>query len=83
LRIFAIPAHNATLAHYFESLLIAFALLNLFHKSIFGNRMYEDIANMMKSRVNIPNRLKVIVEKYNLSQVRSPYLEIHYTNKII
>jgi len=34
---------------------------------------------MIKSRVNIPNRLKVIVEEYNLSQVRSPYLEIHYT----
>jgi len=25
--------------------------------------MYEDIANVMKSRINIPNRLKVIVEK--------------------
>jgi len=41
--------------------------------------MYEDIANVMKSRVYIPNRLKVIVEEYNLSQVRSPYFEIHHT----
>jgi len=30
--------------------------------------MYEDTANVMKSRINIPNRLKVIIEEYNLSQ---------------
>jgi len=40
--------------------------------------MYKDITNVMKSRVNIPNRLKVTEEEYNVSQVRSPYLEIHY-----
>jgi len=37
------------------------------------------IENVTKSRVNIPNHLKVIVKEYNLSQVRSPYLEIHCT----
>jgi len=41
--------------------------------------MYEDIAIVMKSRVNIPNCLKMIMEEYNLSQIRLPYLEIHYT----
>jgi len=61
-KIFSISIHNATLAHNFESLLIAFAFLNLFHKCILSNRMY-DIANVMKSRINIPNRLKVIVEE--------------------
>jgi len=45
--------------------------------------MYKDIANVMKSRVNIPNRLKVTMEEYNLSQIRSPYFEILslYNNK--
>jgi len=41
--------------------------------------MYEDTANVMKSRINIPNRLKVIVEEYNLFQVRSLYLKTHHT----
>lgn len=31
-KIFALPAHNATLEHDYEALLIAFALLNLFHE---------------------------------------------------
>jgi len=31
--------------------------------------------------VNIPNRLKIIVQEFNLrnSQVKSPYLELEYT----
>jgi len=48
--------YHATLAH-FESLLIAFALLNLFHKSILNDRMYEDIANVMKFRENKYSKL--------------------------
>lgn len=42
-KFFALPAHNTTLFHDFESLLIAFALLNLFHKSILSDKLYEDI----------------------------------------
>jgi len=40
-------AYNATLAHDFESFLIA--LLNLFHKLIFSDRVYKNIANVMIS----------------------------------
>jgi len=29
--------------------------------------------------VNIPNRSKIVVQKFNLSQVKSPYLELEYT----
>jgi len=54
-------------------------LLNLFHKPILSDTSYEDIAHIMKSRVNIPNRLKVVVQEFNLSQVKSPYLELEYT----
>jgi len=32
----------------------------------------------MKSRVNIPNRLKIVVQEFNFSQVKSPYLEPEY-----
>jgi len=36
----------------------------------------------MKSRVNIPNRLKIrkkiVVQEFNLSQVKSLYLELEY-----
>jgi len=30
---------------------------------------------IMKSRVNIPNHLKIVVQEFNLFQVKSPYLE--------
>jgi len=29
--------------------------------------------------VNIPNRLKIVVQKFNFSQVKSPYLKLEYT----
>jgi len=35
-KIFVISAHNATLAHNFEFLLITFAFLNLFRRPIHG-----------------------------------------------
>jgi len=44
----------------YESLQIAFALLNLFCKPILSDTSYEDIAHVMKSRV-ISNRLKIVV----------------------
>jgi len=33
----------------------------------------------MISRVNIPNRLKMVVHEFNLSQGKSLYLELEYT----
>jgi len=33
----------------------------------------------MKSRMNIPNRLKIVVQEFNLFQVKSQYLELEYT----
>jgi len=36
-KIFSLPVHNAILTNDYESLQIAFALLNLFHKSILSN----------------------------------------------
>lgn len=59
-KIFALPTHNATLEHNYEALLIAFALLNLFHESIFCDKVHADIANVIKSRLNVPNRLKEV-----------------------
>jgi len=79
-KIFSLPAHNATLTNDYESLQNAFALSNFFHKPILCDTSYEDIAHIMKSRVNIPNRLKIFVqESFNLSQVKSPFFELEYT----
>jgi hypothetical protein len=78
-KIFALPAHNATLHHDYESLMITFALLNLFHTPILSDGANEEIAYVMKSRLNTPNRLKGIVEEYNLSQLRAPYIDLEYT----
>jgi len=77
-KIFSLPAHNATLTNDYESLQIAFTLLNLFHKPILSDTSYEDIGHIIKFRVNIPNRLKIVVQKFNLFQVKSPYLELEY-----
>lgn len=78
-KLFALPAHNATLLHDYESLLIAFALLNLFHEPILSDKTHEDIVHVMKSRLNVPNRLKGVVEQYNLLQIKVPYIELNYT----
>jgi len=48
-KIFSLPAHNAILTNDFESLQIAFALLNLFHEPILSDTSNEDIAHIMKS----------------------------------
>ena len=73
------PAHNATLNHDFGYLLIAFALLNLFQEPVLCDKFHQDIAQIMKSRANVPNRLKLIAKKFNLSQLKVPYLDIEYT----
>lgn len=78
-KLFALPAHNATLLHDYDSLLIAFALLNVFHEPILSDREHENIALVMKSRLNVPNLLKDVVGKYNLSKVKVPYIDINYT----
>jgi len=77
-KIFSLPTHNAIFTNDYESLQIAFAFLNLFHKPILNDTSYEDIAHIMKSRVNISNRLKIVVQEFNLSLVKS-YLELEYT----
>lgn len=79
-KIFALPAHNATLEHDYETLLISFALLNLFHKPILSDKDHEDMASLMKSRMNLPNLLKDVVEHYNLSRVKVPFIEVNYTS---
>lgn len=75
-KLFAIPAHNATLFHDYDSLLIAFTLLNLFHIPILSDKNDENMAALMKSRVNVPNLLKDVVGHYNLSKVKVPYIEV-------
>ncbi|KYN03208.1 hypothetical protein ALC62_05954 [Cyphomyrmex costatus] len=77
-KIFAIPAHNSTLIHDYQALLIAFALLNLFHELILSDRINEDVAVLMKSMLHIPNQLQCVVEKFNLSKVRAAFLQIEY-----
>ncbi|XP_037030484.1 uncharacterized protein LOC119070320 [Bradysia coprophila] len=79
-KLFAIPAHNSTLFHDYDSLRIAFALLNLFHKPILSDKEHEDIAILMKSRLNVPNLLKDVVDHYNLSRVKIPYIDLNYTS---
>lgn len=78
-KLFALPAHNATLFNDYKSLLVAFAILNLFHEPILSDKEHEDIAFMMKSRLKVPNLLKDIVGQYNLSKVKVPYIELNYT----
>lgn len=79
-KLFAIPAHNATLTQDFNSLLIAFALLNLFHEPILSDKDHPDIPVLMKSRLLIPNLLKDVVGHYNLSKVKVPYIDLNYTD---
>ena len=78
-KIFAVPAHNATLQHDYEILLIAFAILNLFHEPILSDKEHEDISALMKSRLNVPNLLKAVVSHYNLSKLKVPYIDVSYT----
>lgn len=67
------------MSHDYDTWLIAFALLNLFHVPILSDKEHADVASLMKSRINVPNRLKDVVERYNLSKVKVPYIELNYT----
>lgn len=78
-KLFAVPAHNATLMHDYQTLQIAFALLNVFHKPILSDKEHEDVAVLMKSRLSVPNLLKDVVDHHNLSKVRVPYNDVNYT----
>lgn len=78
-KVFALPAHNATLTHDYDSLLVAFALLNLFHEPILSDKQHPDVAQVMISRLNVPNLLQAVVDKYNLSKVKVPYIDVNYT----
>lgn len=68
------------LTHDYDTLLIAFALLNVFHEPILSDKEHKDTAILMKSRLNVPNLLKDVVAHYNLSKVKVPYIDINYTS---
>jgi len=78
-KLFAIPAQNSTLCHDYKSLVVACALLNLFHSPILSDTEHEDIAAEMKRRSLKNNNLNAVVEEHNLTQVRAPYHDIEYT----
>lgn len=42
--------------------------------------MHEGIAQTLKSRLNVPNRLQIIVQEFNLPQLRGPFLGVEYTS---
>lgn len=50
----------------------------MFHEPILSDKQQENVPLLMKSRLNVPNRLKEVVQKFNLSQVRTPFLEVEY-----
>ena len=78
-KIFSIPAHNSRLDHDYNLLFITCALLNFFYKPIISHANDDNIANKMIARLNVPSKLQKVVEKYNLSQIRAPYIEVNYT----
>lgn len=78
-KLFSVAAQNSTLKYDFDLVSIGFALLNMFHKPIFSDKEHQDIAVIMKSRLQVPNLLKEVVQKYNLSQVKTPYIDVEYT----
>ena len=53
--------------------------MNLFHEPVLSDKFHQDIAQIMKSRINVPNRLKLIAKEFNLFQLKAPYLVIEYT----
>lgn len=79
-KIFSLSAYNATLANDYNYLLIVFALLNLFYTPILSDKLHVNIAQIMKSRLNVRNHLKLVVQEFNLSQVKVPYLDVEYNS---
>ena len=80
IKLLAVPAHNATLFYDFDYLLIASALFNLFHKPILSDVEYDNVGKIMKLRLNVPNKLKVVVNDLNLSQQRVPFDNTAFTS---
>ena len=78
-RLFSVAAQNSTLAYDFDNVLIGLALLNLFHTPILSDKRYAEIANITKARLKTPNRFKDVVYHFNLTQVRTAYVDIKYT----
>ena len=66
-------AHNATLGYDFDYLLIVRALLNSFHKPVLSDDEYDNVREIMRSRLNVPNKLKIVVKDLNLAQQRVPF----------
>ena len=61
-KIFGIPAHNSSLANDVKSVVLAFALLNVVHKPILSDVKYEDLACIIRTRIDVPNSLKRLVQ---------------------
>ena len=72
------PAHNAPLNYDFGYLLIAFTHLNLFHKPVLSDKFHQDIVQIMKSRVNVSNRLKLIANEENNQRLQFPRLTLDH-----
>ena len=66
--------------HDNENLQIAIALLNSFHKPVVSDKLDFDVAEVMISRKNIPNRLKKVMGDYKLNKMRAPFLQLEFTN---
>lgn len=79
-KLFAHPAHNSFLRNDLKALVIAFALLNMFHEPIYSDVGFENIGEIMKAKQFTTNKLKSVVEAYNLTQVRTPFIEMHFTS---
>ena len=73
-------AHNATLCYDFDYLLIVGALLNSFQKPILSDDEYDNVGEIMRSRLNVPNKLKIVVNDLNLAQQRVPFDDTAFTS---
>lgn len=40
--------------------------------------MHTDVTQILKSRLNVPNRLLLIVKEFSISQLRAPFLQVEY-----
>ncbi|KAH9388017.1 hypothetical protein TYRP_009220, partial [Tyrophagus putrescentiae] len=79
-KFFAVPAHNGALKHDFDLLLIAFSLLNLFHRPITSdNHDSNQILELMMSKKNTPNQLQALVEARRLIHHRVSFVPFDST----
>lgn len=76
-KFFAQPAHNGALEHDFDSLMVAFSLMNLFHTPVITDvEDSEEIVNLMIARRHTPNLLKELVCGLNLNRQRASFVPL-------